>query len=46
MQLQFRPTHAQLAVIDRLVTEHQANSRSERIAAAMEAFLPPLTPRR
>jgi hypothetical protein len=45
VQLQFRPTHAQLAVIDRLVTEHRAASRSELIAAALDAFLPALKPR-
>jgi hypothetical protein len=42
VQLQFRPTQAQLAVIDRLVGEHHAASRSELVSAALDAFLPEL----
>ena len=40
MVLAFRPTIEEVAVIDRLVTECGAASRSELVAIVLDAFLP------
>lgn len=42
VQVSLRPSRSDLAVIDRLVREHRAGSRSALVATALDAYLPPL----